>query len=234
LLAEHELLKSEWQEGEELLSRVITRLMAADGLDETIDPYLQQIRDLLRHGAQTEALGTELDGISGALFRAALGRCAADPKEGVDGLCRFFNAFAASEQERIVLDALWERAERGGFDGEPALFSALERQLEHMAGERPGFFSRLFSGSVEGKSDGKIDLCPVHKKLVALLEAVDLPLACRWPQGRRQGTGDHRPGTGLLDTRDGCRGGLRRGGVRDDPVRGRPGGGAEGGRGDTG
>jgi len=188
LLAEHERRKTEWQEDEKLLSRVITRLAAAaGGLDETIDPYLKQIRDLLRQGVQTDALRSELDGISEALFRVALDRPTVGREDVVGSLFRFFNAFATSEQEGQALDALRERAERGEFDDESALFSALERQLEQMAGEqpetsqdgggKPGFFSRLFSRSTEGKSNGKIDLAPVHKNLVALLEAVEPPLA---------------------------------------------------------
>ena len=210
LLAEHERRKTEWQEGEKLLSRVITRLAAvAGGLDGAIEPYLKQIRDLLRQGEQTEALRSELDGISAALFRAALNRSTVDHNDRPGSLFRFFNAFATSEQERDALEALRERAERSEFDGEPALFSALERQLEQMAGalpetreegsDKPGFFTRLFGRSSAGQGGGKIDLAPVHRNLLALLEAVEPPLALQQRANQlRERLHGHLDGTTLL------------------------------------
>ena len=188
LLETHEQLETEWKNSEKLLLRVVTRLAAAaSGLDALIDPQLTQIRTLLRQEVPAEGLRSQLDGLSETLFRASMGRPARVREETGDVLFRFFKSRAGSDQERKALAVLQARAERGEYGDESALFEALERQLEETAGdpqethgdsrEKPGFLSRLFGVTKDGKRDGKIDLAPIQKKLSALLSAMDPPLA---------------------------------------------------------
>jgi len=195
LVEEHEQRKIDWQNSEKLLSRVITRLTAAaSGRDAVIDPYLTNIRDLLRKGVQAEALRSELDAISETLFRAskairAQRRLEPDEQGQTGQLFRFFKSHAATDQERAALSALQERSARGEFGDESELFKALERQLEEVATEHgrsgpredergtTGIFRRLFGRAGAAKGDGKIDLASIQHNLIALLEAVDAPLA---------------------------------------------------------
>jgi diguanylate cyclase len=69
-LEESERKERQWNDAEELLRKTITRLtLAADGLDETLDRQLRELRNAIRDRVSTAQLGSRVDDMSKTLVR---------------------------------------------------------------------------------------------------------------------------------------------------------------------
>jgi diguanylate cyclase len=181
LADEYDAKRAEWEGSEKILCRAIVRLsMAGQGLDGSIDPYLAQVRDLVRKGVRSERLLQQLDGITDALIRVERsGKAVADA--GV--LFQFLSHCAASNEEKAALEKTRERYEAGQFGDNKALFVALLQVVSLREGEatpvagKPGLLGKLFGGSGGRKLAERVDVSVLRDKMVALLDNLVLPNA---------------------------------------------------------
>ncbi|TCK16955.1 diguanylate cyclase [Thiogranum longum] len=69
-LEESERSEKQWKDSDELLRKTISRLtLAADGLDETLDKQLRELRNAIRDHSSTSQLRTRIDEMSKTLVR---------------------------------------------------------------------------------------------------------------------------------------------------------------------
>jgi diguanylate cyclase len=69
-LGEHESKERSWTQADEVLRKTISRLsLAADGLDNTLDGQLKDLRDAIRDRADARALRQRIDAMSESLVR---------------------------------------------------------------------------------------------------------------------------------------------------------------------
>ena len=194
-LDELERCKSEWRESARLLGRVISRVAtSAIGLDPAIDPQLSKIRTLLRNGWTSDESRAELDEISESLFetvkRPRSENLELASRRGVwvhSGLFAFLQSQMNTSDEVATLAAFQQDVEQGNFVSDAVMFQQLGNVLESVAagrvsrGEEKGgkhsLIGRLFGAGRKG--DKKIDLDAIQGNLIALLEAVDTPLAAQ-------------------------------------------------------
>lgn len=189
LLAELEQSKGNSQETETVLFRVIARVCAAvTGLDTSIDPPLEQVREIAKTGILTEKSRVELDGLADSLYRQSRDSKARNRHSGLnaEAIFHFLQAYMDDDSERVALKSIQDRLTNGDFSDESALFNAIEKQLETIVatrasqkresqGIRPGLLNRLF-GRSSGRSEAKLELDQIRRNLLALLCAVDVPL----------------------------------------------------------
>ena len=69
-LGEHESKERQWKQADELLRKTVSRLtLAADGLDNTLDGHLRDLRDAIRDRADARVLRQRIEAMSESLVR---------------------------------------------------------------------------------------------------------------------------------------------------------------------
>lgn len=179
LADEYDAKRAEWENSEKILCRAIVRLsMAGQGLDGGIDPYLAQVRDLVRKGVRSEKLLQQLDGITDSLIRVERSGKTGD---AAGLLFQFLTHCAASGEEKAALEKVRERHDAGQFTDNKGLFVALLQTVSLREGEavpagKPGLLGKLFGGSGRKLAE-RVDVSVLRDKMVALLDNLVLPNA---------------------------------------------------------
>jgi diguanylate cyclase len=180
LLSESDRLGQEREVTEKLLCRTIIRLtLAANGLDEVLDPHLKKLRVLLKKGVKNERLREQLDAVSEALLRAE-----DEDKESVDNfdataLFGFLEYCAQNDIERAAIQKLTETHAEGQFSNLNALFLAASQLLadEVEIASKPGLLGRLFGRAKKSdKQDEEFSSTLKSKLLERLLDSLDVPV----------------------------------------------------------
>jgi diguanylate cyclase len=176
-------------QAERLLCRAMIRLtLATGGLDPRIDPYLTQVRDLLRKGIAKRY--SELDTLSETLLReskSAAAQAAPSPLKPQQAalLFRFLKDAAGSDAERSALAAVESKVERGEIGEAGLLYTVLRDVLRHApapqagpeseAAAKRGWFGRILSRN--SKAEGWVEVDLVRDRLLGMLDAIDIPLS---------------------------------------------------------
>lgn len=191
---------------EKLLTRVAIRLaISARGFNPKLDPLLADVLGLLRK-VDSSTIQSDLERASDALFRTAMAELekrkeepetpqvqeniepvrTEPPIDRYGLLFSFLKAHLGTSQEITTLNLLEKRAREGRYSSEPALFADLESTMEDILGsrttavetrppEKMGILKRLLmkGGSTH---DITVELVGLQKNLLALVEAVDVPV----------------------------------------------------------
>lgn len=179
-------------QAERLLCRAMIRLtLATGGLDPKLDPYLTQVRDLLRKGVARSKRYAELDALSETLLReskSANAQAAPSPLKPQQTLLlfRFLKDTAGSDGERAALAAVESKVERGEIGEAGLLCGILRDMLRHApappqalaepdAAAKQGWLGRILSRN--GKAgEGWVEADLVRGRLLGMLDAIDIPL----------------------------------------------------------
>lgn len=177
---ELEVKQAKWAKNEKILCRAIIRLaLATDGLDQTLDPHLVRIRNLLKKGIQDEKLLEELDCLSENLLRAAHDAVGGRRVPSSALLFGFLKQCALSAEEKRTLTELEERSAQGSFADGSALFDAIGAVLDRESGpvkEKPKLMDRLLGGGFRRFRGETTDYDQICRRLLRLFDELEIPL----------------------------------------------------------
>ncbi|GMQ89287.1 MAG: hypothetical protein BMS9Abin09_0758 [Gammaproteobacteria bacterium] len=200
-LEESERKEKQWHEADDLLRKTISRLtLAADGLDDTLDQQLLDLRNAIRDRATTLQLRSLVDNMSRTLARLDKERVDGDQNSGADPLLDLLEALSLPKGTGRQTKALKKQLGESSTDNRIAIESfanlirtAIELSSDETGqtasqGARAGLLQRLFGAAESGadspvddsKSLAKVSAAPhttdtVRAVLIRLLECLSLP-----------------------------------------------------------
>jgi len=164
LLDEHEHSGESYREKEDLLCKTIIRLtIATTGLDPLLDPHLQNIRDQLKRGVNSQALKEELEKFTHSVAQI---KHAPPPSRSLetDLLFDFLLKHYTTDKQQNALKLLRQQAETVKFEAANQLFIALFEAIEP-AEDKPA----------PAILANHIDISVVSKQLLLLLDGIEIP-----------------------------------------------------------
>lgn len=164
LLDEHEHSGESYREKEDLLCKTIIRLtIATTGLDPLLDPHLQNIRDQLKRGVNSQALKEELEKFTHSVAQI---KHAPPPSRSLetDLLFDFLLKHYTTDKQQNALKLLRQQAETVKFETANQLFIALFEAIEPVEDKpAPAILAN------------HIDISVVSKQLLLLLDGIEIP-----------------------------------------------------------
>ncbi|MDP2097521.1 MAG: diguanylate cyclase [Methylobacter sp.] len=162
LHGEQERSGKSYQEKEDLLCKTIIRLtIATTGLDAHLDPHLQNIRDQLKNGINSQGLKDELEKFTASVAQikhAPPQNRVADPSLLFDFLLRHYSG----PTQQLALNRLKKKADTIKFETTSQLFSAIYEAI------KPD------SANAHDIAD-HVNIGVVSKQLLTLLESIEIP-----------------------------------------------------------
>jgi diguanylate cyclase len=173
LIDQQEKTEQATKEQQELLCKVIVRLsIAASGVDQQLEPYLQAIRTHIKSGINSVKLKTELENFTNALNRIGEGKEEKPTQDNdVSLLIEFLLGRYPSPKQQQALLSLQSNAHATGKDTN-ALFSCLIAIIED--GQPTPQTEELLEHSTDILQTG-LDPSFISTQLLQLLNQIEIP-----------------------------------------------------------
>jgi diguanylate cyclase len=201
-LEESELKEKQWREADELLRKTISRLtLAADGLDNTLDQQLRDLRNAIRDRATTLQLRSLVDDMSRTLARLDKESAKGEQDSGGNPLLDLLEALSLPKGTGRQTKALKKQLGENSADNKTSIqaFAKLIRTAIELSSDdtgrapsqsaaRAGLFQRIFGTTESGTDSSAGDSSSstkeqtahqttdtVREVLIRLLECLSLP-----------------------------------------------------------